>query len=114
MKFRFFYFFAIFIFFPAVSYGADFNVEKIFYMPSFNAEKGVESLNKNWQKIDILAPQMHVVEFTKTGAKITGGFGPKLKKAISDYNIKVMPLVANANFSQNTMHKLLTSSFEQD
>jgi len=94
-------------------------IESIFYLPKYNAVKGVESLEKNWDKIDILAPQMHVVEFLERlpagrQAKITGTFGPKLKKAIKDHNIKVMPLIANANFSQKLMHKLLTSKYEQD
>ncbi|MCX6721165.1 MAG: glycosyl hydrolase family 18 protein [Candidatus Staskawiczbacteria bacterium] len=99
---------------PQNSLAAEHGIEKIFYLPKYNAVKGVESLNKNWQKIDIIAPQMHIVEFVGASAKITGGFGPKLKKAISDYKLKVMPLIANANFSQKIMHQLLISSYEQD
>jgi spore germination protein YaaH len=90
---------------------AQYNLEKIFYLPKYNAVKGVESLNKNWQKIDILAPQYHVVNANFT---ISGGFGPKLKKAIKDHNLKVMPLIANANFSQKIIHNLLLSPVAQD
>jgi spore germination protein YaaH len=96
---------------PVLCFAQDYSVEKIFYLPRYNAVAGVESLEKNWQKIDILAPQMHVVE---GNFMITGKFGPKLKKSIADHNLKVMPLVANANFSQSIMHKLLTSPIGQD
>ncbi len=109
----------VFLLRHAVAFGegglpAQFNPEKIFYLARYNAESGVKSVEQNWQKIDILAPQMHTVSFVKNSAKITGGFGPKLKKAIKDHNLKVMPLIANANFNQSLMHKLLLSSYEQD
>jgi len=91
-----------------------YNIEKIFYLPSFNAVKGVDSLNKNWDKIDILAPQAHTIIFDNNSAKIVGKFGPKLKEAISSHNVRVMPLITNANFSQSLMHKLLASDNEQN
>ena len=111
--FKYFLFFCLFSIFliPQKSFAADYNLEKIFYLPAFNAVKGVASLEKNWQKIDILSPQYHVLT---ANLKITGSFGPKLKKIIKDRNLKVMPLVANANFNQNTIHKLLTSPESQD
>lgn len=96
---------------PFFCHAQDYNLEKIFYLPKYNAVAGVESLEKNYAKIDILAPQMHVVE---ANFLISGKFGPKLTQAIKDHNLKVMPLVANANFNQNIMHKLLTSSLGQD
>jgi spore germination protein YaaH len=114
---RNFYFFlfslllAVFFLRPAQVFGEGGMPEKIFYLPKFNAVKGVESLEKNYDKIDILSPQYHTVNSNFT---ISGNFGPKLKQAIKDHNIKVMPLVANANFSQKTMHKLLVSQAGQD
>ena len=102
--------FSVFLF-PQNSSAAQYNLEKIFYLPKYNAEKGVESLSENWQKIDILAPQYHVVNANFT---VSGNFGPKLKKAIKDHKLKVMPLVANANFSQKIIHNLLTSKAGQD
>ncbi len=96
---------------PQKSLATEYDMEKIFYLPKYNAVKGVASLNKNWQKIDILAPQYHVVN---SNFSISGGFGPKLKKAIKDYNLKVMPLIANANFKQSIMHNLLLSEKAQD
>jgi len=104
-------FFAAFFIAPKIVFAKEYNLEKIFYLPKYNAVKGVESLNKNWQKIDILAPQYHVVN---ADFSISGGFGPKLKKAIKDYNLKVMPLIANANFKQSIMHNLLLSEAGQD
>jgi len=87
-----------------------YNLEKIFYLPKYNAVKGVESLEKNWQEIDILAPQYHNLNANFT---VTGNFGPKLKKVIKDRNIKVMPLVANAGFSQKIIHDFLVSKTAQ-
>ena len=83
-----------------------YNLEKIFYLAGYNAESGVASVNKNWDKIDILAPQYFVVN---NDFSVSGSFGPKLKSAISAHNLKVMPLVANAGFSQKIIHNLLTS-----
>ena len=99
---------------PIFSFAEDFNPEAVFYLAKYNAEAGVKSVEQNWQKIDILAPQIHIVTFSGNSAKITGSFGPKLKKAITSHNLKVMPLIANANFDQSLMHKLLTSPVEQD
>jgi spore germination protein YaaH len=112
MKKKFLFIIFILIAFTVPKTG--FAIEKIFYLPQFNAVKGVESLKQNWQKVDILAPQMHTLSFTGNTAKITGGFGPELKKIIKEHNIKVMPLIANANFSQPLMHKLLTLPIQQD
>jgi spore germination protein YaaH len=89
----------------------NFNPEKIFYLAKYNVAAGIESVNKNWDKIDILAPQMYVVQANFT---ISGGFGPKLKKAIKDHNLKVMPLIANAGFNQKIIHNLLTSETSQN
>ena len=104
------FFFAIFLL-PEKTFAVENSLERIFYLPQYNAVKGVESLSKNWKNIDIVAPQMHVMN---SKFVISGGFGPKLKKLIKDHNLKVMPLIANANFSQTTMHNLLTSQVGQD
>ena len=90
---------------------SQYNLEKIFYLAPYNAVKGVDDVNKNYKDIDILAPQYFVVN---PDLNVTGDFGTKLKKAIKDHNLKVMPLVANAKFSQTTIHNLLTSSAAQD
>ena len=119
MKSKFLYFFAIFSltgFFIAPNFvfaveNNGYNVEKIFYLPKYNAEKGVESLNNNWEKIDILAPQYHVLNADFT---VSGGFGPKLRQSIKDHNLKVMPLIANSGFSQKVIHNFLLNSSAQD
>ena len=88
-----------------------YNLEKIFYLAPYNAVKGVADVNKNYKDMDILAPQYFVVN---SDLSVTGSFGPQLKKAIKDHNLKVMPLVANAHFSQTTIHNLLISPTAQD
>jgi spore germination protein YaaH len=118
MKKYFFYFFSLCLagaFLLAKDVNAeDYNFEKIFYLASYNAVKGVASVEQNWQKIDILSPQYQTVIFEGNNAKIVGKFGPKLKQVIKDRNLKVMPLITNAHFSQSLMHKLLTSPVQQD
>ena len=108
-----FFFSSIFIASPflCLAQTAQYNFEKIFYLARYNIVSGVDSLSKNWDKIDIIAPQMYVVNPNFT---VTGGFGPKLKQLIKDHNLKVMPLVANAGFNQITIHKFLTSTDGQN
>ncbi len=97
--------------FAQKSFAQDYNLQKIFYLPEYNAVKGVEDLNKNWQKIDILAPQYYVIN---ANLNVAGSLGPKLKKSIKDHQLKVMPLISNASFSQKIIHNLLTSKTAQD
>ena len=92
------------------SFAADYSMERIFYLAPYNATAGVASLDKNWQEIDILAPQYYTVNSKLT---LVGQLGPKLKKVISDHNLKVMPLVTNAKFSQKIIHNLLMSPSDQ-
>lgn len=98
-------------FLPQKILAQDYNPEKIFYLPKYNAVNGVDSLAKNWQKIDILAPQYHTVNLDFS---VSGSFGPKLSALIKDHNLKVMPLVANNGFSQKIIHNLLTSDGGQN
>ncbi|MGD0576911.1 MAG: glycosyl hydrolase family 18 protein [Candidatus Staskawiczbacteria bacterium] len=106
-----FFVFAAFLAAPFFCSAQQYNLEKIFYLAKYNAVKGVEDVNKNYKEIDILAPQYYVVN---ANLAVSGNFGPKLKKAIKDHNLKVMPLVANAGFSQATIHNLLISPLAQD
>jgi len=74
------------------------------------------SLQKNADKIDIIAPQFYAVS---NELKLTGGLDDNLKRNIQlaqgkNKNIKVMPLVANAGFKQDIMHSLLVSASAQD
>lgn len=101
----------ILTFSPVFCFAQEYNPEKIFYLPKFNAANGVASIEKNWKSIDVLAPQYHTVN---ADFSVTGNFGPKLKQAIKDHNLKVMPLIANANFSQKLMHNFLLAPKAQD
>jgi spore germination protein YaaH len=96
---------------PVFCFAENYNLEKIFYLPKYNCVDGVASLTKNWDKIDILAPQYHNV---LSDFSVVGKFGPKLTALIKEHNLKVMPLVANSEFSQKVIHSLLTSKIGQD
>jgi len=85
--------------------------EKIFYMNQSGEKKGIESLKKNADKIDILAPQFYAVS---AKLKLTGSLDKNLKKIISQKKMKVMPLVVNGNFKQYVIHNLLLSQTAQD
>ncbi len=95
----------------AIAVSKTYKPEGVFYLEPKNAESAVSSINKNWDKIDILAPQYFSVN---SGFAVSGAFGPKLAKAIKDHQMKVMPLVINADFSQKIMHNLLLSPAGQD
>jgi len=85
--------------------------EKIFYMSQLKEKEGIASLQKNADKIDILAPQFYTVS---ANLKLVGSLDEKLKKVISQKKIKVMPLVTNAGFKQSIIHNLLLSNTAQD
>lgn len=80
-------------------------------MSNLREKEGIESLKKNAEKIDILAPQFYGIS---TSLKLVGGIDSKLQKIIDEKKIKVMPLVANAGFKQDVIHNLLVSQTAQD
>jgi len=86
-------------------------MEKIFYMSQGKEKEGIASIQKNADKIDILAPQFFAVS---DKMKILGKLDANLEKVIKQKNLKVMPLIVNAGFKQSVMHKLLTSPADQD
>ena len=90
--------------------------EKIFYMSHSKEKEGIVSLQKNYDKIDILAPQFYGVS---ESLQLVGGLDATLKKTLrqaqgKNNNLKVMPLVSNAGFKQDVMHNLLVSKIAQD
>jgi len=89
--------------------------ENIFYMSQLREKEGIVSLQKNAEKIDIVAPQFYRVS---ADMQLTGKLDEELKKAIKqaqekNKKLEVMPLITNAKFNQNVMHKLLTSEKSQ-
>ena len=94
----------IFLLSPATTFGQEIPLEKIFYLAPYNIVKGVESLQQNWQNIDIVAPQYYTIT---SKLYLQGKLPTELKQVIAEHNLKVMPLIANANFSQKTIHDLL-------
>ena len=97
--------FGVFLF-THKSLAADYNLEKIFYLAPYNEVKGIASVQANWQNIDILAPQYYSIS---SKLYFQGKLPVKLNQVIVEHNLKVMPLITNAKFSQKTIHNLLTS-----
>lgn len=96
---------------PFLCSAADYNMERIFYMSQGKEKEGIASINKNADKIDILAPQFYAVS---AKLKLAGSLDANLKKVIAQKKIKVMPLVVNAGFSQSVIHNFLLSETAQD
>lgn len=121
MKPLFFYIFILFLagFFvclptgslQAVTEETPYKPEKLFYVSQKNVVSALDSLEKNWEKVDIVAPQMYAVG---TDLKLYGALGPRFKKIIKDHNLKVMPLVVNVAFKRSAIHNLLLSAKAQD
>ncbi len=88
-----------------------FDMEKIFYMSQRDEEQGIKSLEKNIDKIDIIAPQFYGIN---SQLKLMGGLNKNLKKTVESKDAEIMPLVTNAGFKQNIIHKLLVSPKSQD
>jgi len=87
------------------------NIEKIFYMSENREQEGISSLEKNSDKIDIIAPQFYGIS---ADLELTGGIDGKLKKIAKEKNLDVMPLVTNYAFKQDIIHNLLVSEKAQD
>src|SRR3989344_6502393 len=83
------------------------NYERLFYI--VDGKNGLESLKKNVSLIDIIAPQRYTVSSNLT---ISGSVSNEIKNIAKENNIKVIPLIVNAGFSQQIIHDILTSSHD--
>lgn len=110
IKVLFLVLFAGILFFPHSCFSS-FDKEKIFYLSQENIKNGIESADKNWEKIDILAPQIYSVN---SKLILNGKMTNELKKVVKERNLKVMPLVVNANFNRKIINDLLRSKVKQD
>ncbi len=113
MKTRFFIFSAFLsalIIFPAQTF-AEFKQERLFYTSPSKEKQGIADIKKNYQKIDILAPQVYIVLPNLT---VKNQMTAELYKTIQDYNLKTMPLLANDGFNQKVIHDLLISETAQN
>jgi len=90
---------------------ANYSMEKLFYMSQANEKTAIPIIQKNADKIDILAPQAYAV---KSDLNLYGSLSEELKEVIKERNLKVMPLVVNSKFLQSTIHNLLLSEEAQD
>ncbi|HEY4503899.1 MAG TPA: glycoside hydrolase family 3 N-terminal domain-containing protein [Candidatus Paceibacterota bacterium] len=97
-----------FICFPSkIVHGQVKNYEKLFYI--VNGKNGIESFKKNVKFIDIIAPQSYTIASDLT---ISGSVSDEIKNVAKNNNIKIIPLVVNAGFSQKIIHDILISSNE--
>lgn len=95
----------LFIFLPLTATAQ----EKLFYLSSGNS--GIESLKKNLDKIDIVAPQAY-----KISAELIpyGSVSNEVRTIAKTAGIKMMPLIVNDGFRQDIIHNLLSSTTAQD
>jgi len=96
---------------PQEKSGKIFINEKIFYMSRKREQEGILSLQKNADKIDIIAPQFYDVS---EELKLVGDLSPQLKEIIKQKELKVMPLVVNQGFRQSIINNLLISDKAQE
>lgn len=86
-----------------------FAAEKLFYF--FNNEYGLSSFKSNSRKIDIVAPQIYVVD---DQLKIDDVQSKKILQEIKKKKVDAMPLVVNKGFSKPLMTRLLNDEKAQD
>jgi spore germination protein YaaH len=96
---------------PGFAMGADFSMEKIFYLSTSNEKQAILDVSEHADKIDILAPQAYAVGYD---LNLYGSLSSALKSAIGKSGVKVMPLVVNSGFNQKVIHNFLVSSSAQD
>ena len=106
-KYLFLFLVSFLLFTPIFAFG----MEKIFYMSQANEKTAIPIIQKNADKIDILAPQAYAV---KSDLNLYGSLSEELKEVVADNNLRVMPLVVNSKFLQSTIHNLLLSGEAQD
>ena len=72
-----------------------------------NDKTGIDSFRKNTKFIDIIAPQSYTLNYN---LNVVGSVADEIKNIAKNNNVKVMPLIVNANFNQTLIHKLLISA----
>ena len=82
--------------------------ERIFYYSTLKSN--VADFVAHTKNIDIIAPQTYEVT---AGLTASGTVPTDLALAAKTNNVKIMPLIANHNFSQSIIHNFLTSSTAQ-
>ena len=88
--------------FPAVGEGQSRDIETLFYMR--NNEPAFESFRRNMDKISIVGPQVYSVE---GDGVVWGEIDPRILALAKEHGVKVMPLIHNPGFDQETIHELL-------
>jgi spore germination protein YaaH len=83
--------------------------ERIFYYSTLKSN--VADFIAHEKDIDIIAPQTYEVTYNLNAS---GTVPVDLAQAAQADHVKIMPLIANHNFSQNIIHNLLTSSVAEN
>ena len=88
--------------YPAVAQTQSREIETLFYMR--NNEPAFESFRANIAKISIVGPQVYSVE---GDGVVWGQVDPRVLTLAKEHGVKVMPLIHNPGFNQETIHELL-------
>lgn len=78
--------------------------KSLFYMTQ--EPKSVQSFLVHADEIDVLAPNWYSVD---AKGLVSGGLNPRVLESARRHHVAVMPLVVNAGFVQEDVHKLLTN-----
>ncbi|MCX6713074.1 MAG: glycosyl hydrolase family 18 protein [Candidatus Vogelbacteria bacterium] len=85
------------------------NFTKIFYYTE--GIKSFASFQKNAKNIEVVAPQVYSVDET---GELTGGLSAEFLIIARTNRVKIMPLLVNSQFSQDTLHQILDNPTVQD
>ena len=87
---------------PPAAHAQSRDVETLFYMR--NNEPAFESFRNNIDKVSIVGPQVYSVE---GDGVVWGEVDPRVLALAQEHGVKVMPLIHNPGFNQETIHDLL-------
>jgi len=82
---------------------------RIFYYQE--GPKAFSSFKQHVSSVDVIAPQVY--SFNKNGV-LRGQINPKLLAFAQKNNVKIMPLVTNGSFAQQSLQVLLNNGDKQD
>lgn len=82
---------------------------KIFYYTE--GTKSFASFQKNAKNIEVVAPQVYSVNEI---GELTGGLSAEFLIIARTNQVKIMPLLVNSQFSQDTLHQILDNPAVQD
>lgn len=108
LKFSFILFLVAFVF-PIQIFAAGENQENIFYY--FSNVNGYSDFKKNYKDIDIVAPQVYIVQ---DNLKVKNPKDKKVIKEAKRKKVQTMPLLVQKNFDKVLMSNILLDQKAQD